>query len=122
LLLDVKFLGYTNDAAGTRLVAFEVVNRSSFGVYRWGDSYEEVAPGATPRTFPNGRGGYLLPPGTHETLLLLPPPITNSWRLKLLCTEQEPVPDRLFYEIMLNFGYQYSQEIIFLDGPIVEPQ
>lgn len=124
--VETRFLGYTNDSAGKRLVAFEVVNRSSFGIYRLGDGYEEVTPGAAPMPydFPGyiWPGMYILPSEAREIVMVRPPPITNAWRLKLLCAEQEPVPDRIVMWIRSLFGYKNKRDFIYWDGPVVQPE
>lgn len=121
---EIKFLGYTNNTAGTQLVAFEVVNRSSFTIRSMPYHFAAVPPGGNATLLPayKGRGINLLSPNAHETVLVVPPPTTNAWQVKLSYVKQEAKPVQLIRGIMSLIGLRQKGKVSVVEGPIVEPK
>lgn len=86
LKVTVSFAGYTNDASGTRLALFQVVNRSDVTIKRWGIYHLEVAGdarlhgpfffGRSARLAPGQSAPFALPVHTNQAV----------WRAALHCS------------------------------------
>lgn len=124
LQAEIKFLCYTNNSAGTRLAAFEVVNRSSFKIRCMPYHFAAVPPGGSGVLLPayKGQGLNLLSPNARETVLVIPPPTTNAWQVKLSYTKQEQLPVQFFHSVLNMLGVRINGKVSVVEGPVVEPQ
>ena len=121
LRADVRFTGYTNNAAGTRLASFEVVNRSAYTIRSLPYHFAAVPPGGKSIVLPayKGQGVSLLLPEAHETVFVVPPPTTNAWQVKLSYTEKESPPVQIFRGLVRLLGVRQSGKVQMVEGPVV---
>ena len=91
---SVTFLGYTNDASGTRLAMFAVTNLSAFAVARSPKCLMWIAPpggGWLPHSgvllpgFPRSR---VLRASVSETVTLPPPTTQSPWRISIYVSDE----------------------------------
>jgi hypothetical protein len=83
---SVTFLGYTNDASGTRLATFAVTNLSDFAVARSPKClicFATPGRGWAPHSAALLPGGRRLGAGASEIVAIKPPTTQSPWRVSL---------------------------------------
>ena len=104
--VSVTFLGYTNDATGSRLATFAMTNLSQTAVIREA-GYWIQSPGSIPQNgnniswnlFTAGRNSRLQP-GQAETLLVVTPTNQSSWRISLTVSYPESMAKKVVRETL----------------------
>jgi len=86
LSITVKFAGYTNDAAGTRLAMFRLINHSDVTIRRYGICHSESQQQPM-LTLLNSGPSLLLAPGQPEIITVATPINQSPWRVRFSCAQ-----------------------------------
>ena len=103
--LSVRFVAFTNNAAGTRLAAFIISNDSPWAVTRESAYHIQVPVGrrwisVTNDWFPTG--GRVLDPGQTETLTITAPVQQPQWRVAFLARRDGSAVAGMATELLLE--------------------
>jgi hypothetical protein len=126
--VDIRFAGYHTNAAGLRVVRFDLQNNGSFAIERspsctvlisspigWWNTQNYMEP------LPNS--GTLFSPGTGELLEIPVPNTTNPWRLGINYSEPRSRIKNLiwFVRAKLGISYQIEQQTYSFQSEVIQP-